>query len=866
VTLRIPARLSAPAPGWVTSADVIVVGSGIAGLTAALRLRQRVDRVLLVTKTVLPEGSTQWAQGGIAAALDPADSPDEHLRDTLVAGAGVCDQEAVRILVSEGPARVRELVALGTEFDRGPDGEISLTREGGHHRDRIAHAGGDATGKEISRALIAALHAVKDDPGIEVLEHALVVDLLQDKNARVCGVTLHVIGEGQIDGVGAARARAVVFATGGIGQVYSATTNPSVATGDGLAAALRAGAVIADLEFVQFHPTVLWLGEGSSGQQPLISEAVRGEGAFLVDRDGVRFMLGVHDLADLAPRDVVARAIVARMAETGADHVYLDARHLGKEFLERRFPSIVARCRELGFDPVSELLPVAPAQHYASGGVRTDLVGRSSLAGLWACGEVSCTGVHGANRLASNSLLEGLVFAHRIADDITARLSAGDLTPADPSVGLQKTTLVAGNQRTGIQRAMTQGAGAVRSADSLARAGKTLEAIADAPPGMTADPESWETSNLLHVGQLLTAVATLREETRGGHVRSDFTERDDAHWLGHVYAVREDDGSITTSLRPITSQIAPPQPITGRPPHRTPGPVVSAFPEPRAQLVVEGALDEDLGGFPGLDVTSTATIPPTQRSTAHLVARADGVVAGIPLISLVFRAVTERLGSTEVDVDLLRQDGDAVYKGDVIGILRGSTRATLVGERTLLNLISRLSGIATHTRRWADALEGTGAMVLDTRKTTPGLRALEKYAVRCGGGTNKRMGLYDVAMIKDNHKLAAGSVSAAFEAVYRRYPAVDIQVEVTTTAEALEAVTAGARFLLCDNMSVELLRTTVEAVRGTGHEVEIEATGGLTLEVARAYAETGVDFLSVGGLTHSSPVLDVALDLVDDGS
>jgi L-aspartate oxidase len=554
VSLRIPARLTAPDPGWVASADVIIVGSGIAGLTAALRLRQRVDRVLLVTKTVLAEGSTQWAQGGIAAALDPADSADDHLRDTLVAGAGVCDQEAVRILVSEGPARVRELVTLGTEFDRGPDGEISLTREGGHHRDRIAHAGGDATGKEISRALIAALHAVRDDPGIDVLEHALVVDLLQDKEARVCGVTLHVIGEGQIDGVGAARARAVVLATGGIGQVYSATTNPSVATGDGVAAALRAGAVIADLEFVQFHPTVLWLGEGASGQQPLISEALRGEGAFLVDRDGVRFMQGVHDLADLAPRDVVARAIVARMSQTGADHVYLDARHLGREFLEKRFPSIVARCRELGFDPVSELLPVAPAQHYASGGVRTDLFGRSSLAGLYACGEVSCTGVHGANRLASNSLLEGLVFAHRIADDITVRLSAGDLSSADPVVRVEDTTLVAGKERTGVQRAMTLGAGAVRSAASLAQGAKTLEGIADAARGLTADPDSWETSNLLHVGQLLTAVATLREETRGGHVRSDFTDRDDAHWLGNTHAVREADGSITTSFHPISPQ------------------------------------------------------------------------------------------------------------------------------------------------------------------------------------------------------------------------------------------------------------------------------------------------------------------------
>jgi L-aspartate oxidase len=566
--LRIPARLTAPEPGWVISADVIVVGSGVAGLTAALRLRQRVDRVLLVTKTVLAEGSTMWAQGGIAAALDPADSPEEHLVDTLVAGAGVCDEDAVRILVSEGPARVRELATLGMEFDRGPDGEISLTREGGHGRDRIAHAGGDATGKEVSRALIAALAAaliaVTEDPGIEVIEHALVVDLLQDKDSRVCGVTLHVIGEGQIDGVGAARARAVVLATGGIGQIYSATTNPSVATGDGVAVALRAGAVIADLEFVQFHPTVLWLGEGSSGQQPLLSEAMRGEGAFLVDRHGVRFMQGVHELADLAPRDIVAKAIVARMAQTDADHVFLDARHLGKDFLEKRFPSILARCRELGFDPVTELLPVAPAQHFASGGVRTDLFGRSTIAGLYACGEVSCTGVHGANRLASNSLLEGLVFAYRIADDIALRLSAGDLAPADPFVGGQDTTLVAFKERTAVQRAMTVGAGAVRSADSLAHAAKSLQVVADSAPGgaseepLTADPDSWETSNILHVGQLLTALAALREETRGGHIRSDFTDRDDAHWLGHTYAVRGVDGSITTSFHPITPQAPAP--------------------------------------------------------------------------------------------------------------------------------------------------------------------------------------------------------------------------------------------------------------------------------------------------------------------
>src|SRR6476646_3681083 len=261
---RVVRRLEAPAPGWSVTADVAVIGSGIAGLTAALRLRGSVEKMLVVTKDVLDAGSTQWAQGGIAAALGPGDTPAQHERDTLVAGAGACDLDAVRVLVSEGPEAVRELIALGANFDLHPDGELSLPRGGGHHRDRIAHAGGDATGAEISRALIAALEAVRHDPGIEVIEHALVVDLLQAGDGRVCGVTLHVLGEGQRDGVGAALGRAVVLATGGLGQVYSSTTNPSVATGDGVAAALRAGAQVRDLEFVQFHPTVLWLGEGAS--------------------------------------------------------------------------------------------------------------------------------------------------------------------------------------------------------------------------------------------------------------------------------------------------------------------------------------------------------------------------------------------------------------------------------------------------------------------------------------------------------------------------------------------------------------------------------------------------------------------------
>ncbi len=283
------------------------------------------------------------------------------------------------------------------------------------------------------------------------------------------------------------------------------------------------------------------------------------------------------------------------------------------------------------------------------------------------------------------------------------------------------------------------------------------------------------------------------------------------------------------------------------------------FPLEDARLLVARALDEDLG--PGTDVTTIATIPAEQTSVSHLVARAGGVVAGLPVVALVLEAVAARLGTGVVVLERHVEDGARVARGDHLATLSGSTRTTLVAERTALNVLSRTSGVATHTRRWADELEGSGAMVLDTRKTTPGMRALEKYAVRCGGGTNKRMGLYDCAMVKDNHKLAAGSLTAAIAAIRSQFPDVPVQVEVTTTGEALEAVGAGARFLLCDNMSTDLLRSTVAAVRDTGETVEVEATGGLTLEVAAAYAATGVDYLSVGGLTHSSPIVDIALDL-----
>jgi L-aspartate oxidase len=545
--LRLPRRLSAPEPGWVAQADVVVVGSGIAGLTTALESR-KAGRVFLVTKTFLDEGSTVWAQGGIAAALDPEDSPDQHFTDTLVAGVGICDEDAVRVLVTEGPQRVRELVALGANFERTAEGEIALTREGGHRRDRIAHAGGDATGREISRALIEALHAVQEDPGIEVTQHALVIDVLTDAAGRACGVSLHVIGEGQRDGVGAALGRAVVLATGGLGQVYASTTNPPVATGDGVAAALRAGAEIADLEFVQFHPTVLWLGRSAQGQQPLISEALRGEGAVLRDVEGRRFMLDRHPLAELAPRDVVAKGVITAMTETAAEHVWLDARHLGRDFLEQRFPTIVRRCREFGFDPATALVPVAPAQHYASGGVRTDLRGRSSLPGLYACGEVSCTGVHGANRLASNSLLEGLVFGHRIAADL-----ADGLPPqSDPAERAGLAGLLESDARLFIQGAMTAGGGVVRTEATLATAATCLADLAMDRQAEVPTTEAWETSNLHDVGATLVRHAMLREETRGGHWREDFPDRDDRRWRGHLVSAMTEQGTVHTRFEELT--------------------------------------------------------------------------------------------------------------------------------------------------------------------------------------------------------------------------------------------------------------------------------------------------------------------------
>lgn len=540
----IPLRLAAPDPTAVRQVDVVIVGAGVAGLSAALAAAPT-RRVVLLSKGALTENATVWAQGGIAAALGPHDTAAEHLADTLAAGGGLCDEAAARLLVTDGPDRVRALLGLGARFDRTGD-RLALTREGGHHRDRIAHAGGDATGRELHRALAQAVLA---EPGIDVLADAFALDvLLNHARDRVVGLTVATPA-----GVLALRARAVVLATGGLGQLFPVTTNPPMATGDGVAIALRAGAEVADLEFVQFHPTVLRTGLDRPGQRVLVTEALRGEGAVLVDAAGNRVMLGVHPQADLAPRDVVAKAMTLRMAEAPggiADRLWLDATGLDAALLERRFPTVLAACRAAGVDPVHEPIPVAPAAHYASGGVRTDLFGQTTVAGLLAAGETACTGVHGANRLASNSLLEGLVFGARVGSGL-----ARSLPPQLPPGPAPDAGLVAAGSRSRVVNAIGEGAGIVRTGPGLAAATARLADVAGTATTGTGDRADWTATNLLTVATALVAAASLRTETRGCHWRADAPHSSPA-WAGRIVHRLDASGRPTTVFRPTTTAAA----------------------------------------------------------------------------------------------------------------------------------------------------------------------------------------------------------------------------------------------------------------------------------------------------------------------
>ncbi|HEX6133929.1 MAG TPA: L-aspartate oxidase [Longimicrobiales bacterium] len=518
------------------TADVLVIGSGIAGLSFALKAAQHAS-VCVVTKKERAVSSTNYAQGGIAAVMASDDSLDLHVRDTLVAGAGLCHLRAVESLVREGPARVRDLIEWGVQFTR-TAGALSLGREGGHSRRRILHAA-DLTGREIERALVTA---VAEHPRIRLFEDLHAVDLLRIHDEKVdaprcTGALLleHRTGE-LID----FRAGFVLLATGGIGQAYRHTTNPEIATGDGVAMAWRAGARIANLEFVQFHPTAL---HPAHEHAFLISEAVRGEGAVIRRQDGSDLMAGVHPLGSLAPRDIVARTIDLELKGSGADFVLLDLTPIPSTEIERRFPGILAECRDRGIDILREPIPVVPAAHYSCGGVITDAEGRTSLGGLYAAGEVACTGVHGANRLASNSLLEAVVYSHRAALHVErelrrAALATGPrvdtiLTSTTPAMA-PRDGAPAGELRAALRDLMWESAGIVRSHDRLDRAAGEIAALRGASGrlfGERIDTESVELRNLIEVSDLVVTCARLRQESRGLHFNIDYPYRDNERFL-----------------------------------------------------------------------------------------------------------------------------------------------------------------------------------------------------------------------------------------------------------------------------------------------------------------------------------------------
>lgn len=511
----------------VVKADVLVIGAGVAGLTAAIAAAREGASVLCLCKAGLGDSNTAAAQGGIAAALGEDDGPELHLRDTLEAGCGLCEEAACRRLVTEGPEAVRELISWGAEFDR-ECGGLALTREGAHSRNRIVHARGDATGGEVARVLLLK---AREEPGITFLENHFVADLLHS-GGRVHGAVALGDGDGKPVRMEAA---GTILASGGGGRLYRETTNPDVTTGDGFALAYRAGAELADIEFVQFHPTALYV---AGAPRVLISEAVRGEGGHLINARGARFMTSYHPQAELAPRDETSAAIVEEMAKTRGQYVRLDIRHLDAARMRLRFPQLFETCALYGLDPLKRPIPVRPAAHYFMGGVRADLAGRTSVEGLWACGEVACTGLHGANRLASNSLLEGLVFGRA-----AGRSAAGGSGPAGsfPRKALlrilpeRQVPINLGDVRRSLLALMNRSCGIFREGRELASAVKALDYWQGyVGPVRFRARAGLELQNMLTSAMLVARAAGLREETRGSHRRRDFPERDDGRWRRRV--------------------------------------------------------------------------------------------------------------------------------------------------------------------------------------------------------------------------------------------------------------------------------------------------------------------------------------------
>ena len=681
----------------------------------------------------------------------------------------------------------------------------------------------------MERALVDATYRTAS----AVLEGWFALDLLVE-GGRCVGVRALPPGGEAVE----VRAAHVVLATGGAGQLFAVTTNPSESTGDGVAMALRAGVPVADVEFVQFHPTAL---HHPAMPRPLLSEALRGHGALLRDQDGERFV------DELASRDVVSRAMAARMAEQGVDHLWLDA--TGLERFSRRFPTIAASLASIGLDPERDWLPIAPAAHHLSGGVVTDLWGATALPGLWAVGETACSGVHGANRLASNSLLEGMVFGARLAERIASsqvgpessgamRVVLGDepidgigcrrLAPEPElwgDVGRVSAAVDVPKWRDTVQRAMTAGAGVVRSAASLQSATTVVREAVTALGDRTASVEAGELGNLLQVVAALLVSAAARTETRGAHARQDYPE--------------------------IEAELAPAPGARGARAVSAVDDVQSA-----AREAVTRALAEDVLA----DGDLTAALVPVE-ATAHfaLRARASGVLAGRACADEAFRQLDPTLS-----LEWHCEDGDVLAPGDTVMEVTGALRPILTAERTALNFLGHLSGIATLTARYVAAAHAANlnVRILDTRKTTPGLRALEKAAVRAGGGTSHRASLSEAVLVKDNH-LAGISITDAVGRARALWPGRMVEIECDTVEQVAEAAQAGADTVLLDNMEPVVVREAIAAAhQHAPGPILTEVSGGVTLDTVGSYAAAGPDCISVGALTHSAVVLDLGLDLL----
>lgn len=767
--------------------DVVILGGGLAGIYTALNLNKNLKIAILV-KDKIEKGSSNLAQGGIAAEVefDP-DKIEEHYEDTLKAGSYLNDKAATRVLVEEAGYNIKNLISLGVNFDRDSNGELVKTLEGAHRSRRILHAGGDATGAKVMADLRETLAKQEN---ITVYEDEMAFEIIK-KNKKAIGL----IAINQANEPVYFFCQKIVIATGGVGGIYKNSTNEKFAVGDGIALAYRAGINISNMEFVQFHPTGLY-EEEKQGQRFLISEAVRGEGAILKNIEGERFMAKYDkERMELAPRDVVSQAIYREMFDTWSDHVYLDITAKPKEFLMKRFPTIYEKCLSIGVDMSKDLIPVAPIEHFLCGGITTDLLGHTTLGNVYAVGECASTGVHGANRLASNSLLECLVYGNRVAKDINEHITS--LSKLDKVYPLMNEDFKKYNFkaiRTEIREIMDKYVSIVRTKEGLDIAKRIIEK--HYKNLVTLEVMSryyYETLNMVTIAMIIINAALSRPKSIGCHYM------------------------ISSNLDMI-----------------------------KIDKIIKDALYEDM---PEGDVTTDNLIPDGHQSKAMLIAKANGIVSGIE----VFRRVFELVGG-RCNIKFYKKNGDKVSRMEKIALIEGDTKTILKGERVALNLFQRMCGIATETSKYVAKVTGN-TKILDTRKTMPGLRYLDKLAVTHGGGTNHRYSLSDMVMLKDNHIDAAGGITEAVRLV-KPHVNCKIEVEVETLEQFKEALNTECDIIMLDNMSLELM---AECVKLNNHKKMLEASGNMNLDRVEEVSKTGVDFISVGAITHSVKALDISL-------